>query len=285
MAVTVTPLADACGAQISGIDMRQKPSLKDVEQIYEAWLKHLVIVIRDQSGISPADQKMFCGNFGKIGEYNRPKERQHPKYASDEIMLVSNVREDGRVIGAHPDGEMMWHTDTPYLSNPHKATTLYGVEIPKVGGNTLFSNQYMVYNALPATLRERLAGAKAMNAYEYGTTIKTFESYDRAAVPHHAHPVFRKHPETGRAAVYVCPLMTEEIIGLDSAESKSILAKIFAIQCLDKFVYEHVWRAGDLVMWDNFTCQHARTYFDPNKTRILRRVAVAGSRPKEYGGT
>ena len=72
MAITVTPLADACGAQISGIDMRKKPTLKDAELIYEAWLKHLVIVIRDQSGISPADQKMFCGNFGNLAKMEEP---------------------------------------------------------------------------------------------------------------------------------------------------------------------------------------------------------------------
>ena len=274
MTVTVTPMSPACGAEISGIDLRKSLADDDILAIRKAWLDHLVIVFRGQD-LTPADQKRACGHFGEIGEYNRPKERQHPKHASDEIMLISNIREEGRPIGAHPDGEMMWHTDTAYHGNPHKATTLFGVEVPKTGGNTKFSNQYMVYNALPATLKERLAGAKAMNAYEYGTTIKTFESYDRAAVPHHAHPVFRKHPETGRAAVYVCPLMTEEIIGLDSAESKSILAEIFAIQCLDKFVYEHVWRAGDLVMWDNRCLVHARTDFPPDQRRLLRRVTIS----------
>ena len=274
MTVTVTPMSPACGAEISGIDLRKPIADDDILAIRQAWLDHLVIVFRGQD-LAPEDQKRTCGHFGEIGEYNRPKERQHPKHASDEIMLISNIREEGQPIGAHPDGEMMWHTDTAYHRNPHKATTLFGVEVPKRGGNTKFSNQYMVYDVLPATLKERLAGAKAMNAYEYGTTIKTFESYDRAAVPHHAHPVFRKHPETGRAAVYVCPLMTEEIIGLDSVESKSILAEIFAIQCLDEFVYEHVWRAGDLVMWDNRCLVHARTDFPPDQRRLLRRVTIS----------
>jgi len=275
MAITVVPLSDACGAEIFGIDMREKPSLKNVELIYEAWLKHLVIVIRGQLGISPADQKMFCGNFGKIGEYNRPKERQHPKYASEEIMLVSNVREDGRVIGAHPDGEMMWHTDTPYLRSPHKATTLYGVEIPKVGGNTLFSNQYMVYEALPKRIKKKLAGMSAMNCYEFGTTVKTFEKYDRSAVPHHPHPIFRKHPETGRISVYVCPLMTEEIVGMDQEESIKILDEIYQLQSRPQFVYAHKWKVGDFVMWDNRCLLHARTDFPPEQRRLLRRVTIS----------
>ena len=275
MTVTINPLSNACGVEILGVDMKADLSKADTSKIYQAWLDYLVLVIRDQHDLTPADQKKFCSHFGKIGEYNRPKERQHPKHASDEIMLVSNVREDGRVIGAHPDGEMMWHTDTPYLSNPHKATTLYGVEIPKIGGNTQFSNQYMVYEALPAEMKNKLAGKQAMNCYEFGTTVKTFEKYDRNAVPHHPHPIFRKHPETGRTAVYVCPLMTEEIIEMDEAESKEILNEIYALQRQPQFVYSHKWEVGDFVMWDNRCLLHARTDFPRNQRRLLRRVTIS----------
>ncbi len=274
MAVTVTPMSAACGAEISGVDLSVPLSAEDVAAIHRAWLDHQVIVFRGQD-LMPADQKRACGQFGEIGEYNRPKERQHPNHASDEIMLVSNIREDGQPIGAHPDGEMMWHTDTAYHPSPHKATTLFGVEVPAVGANTKFSNQYLVYEALSAELKERLRGAMAMNAYEFGTTVKDFERYDRASVPHHAHPVFRKHPETGRTAVYVCPLMTEKIIGFDDDESAAILARIYAIQARDEFVYEHVWRVGDLVMWDNRCLIHARTDFAPDQRRLLRRVTIS----------
>jgi taurine dioxygenase len=274
VAVTVKPLSDACGAEILGIDIRDTISAEDVTTIYQAWLDHLVIVVRGQHDVTPPEQKAFCSNFGKIGEYNRPKDRQHPKYASDEIMLVSNVRVDGQVIGAHPDGEMMWHTDTPYLATPHKATTLYGVEIPVIGGDTKFSNQYKVYDALPQVLKKKLAGRMAMNCYEFGTTVKTFEKYDRETVPHHPHPVFRKHPETGRTAVYVCPLMTEEIIDLDEDEGKAILEEIYAIQERADFVYPHKWRVGDFVMWDNRCLLHARTNFPRDQRRLLRRVTI-----------
>jgi len=274
MAITVTPLSKACGAEISGIDMRDPLSAEDAAAIHRAWLDHQVIVLRGQTDITPAHQKIFCGYFGQIGAYNRPKERQHPKYASDEIMLVSNVREDGRVIGAHPDGEMMWHTDTSYLRHPHKATTLYGVEVPSVGGDTQFSNQYLVYDALPDALKKKLAGGMAMNCYEFGTTIKTFEKYDRVSVPHYAHPIFRRHPETGRTAVYVCPLMTEEIVGMDEAEGKAILEQIYALQRRPEFVYSHRWRVGDFIMWDNRCLLHARTDFPREQRRLLRRVTI-----------
>lgn len=273
MSITVKPADASCGAEILGIDARRPLSAEDAAALYQAWLEHQVIYLRGQE-LTPDDQKRFAGYFGTVGPYNRPKERQHPKYASDEIMLISNVREDGQVIGAHPDGEMMWHTDTPYLAHPHKATTLYGVEVPAVGADTLFSNQYAVYDALPQRLKTRLAGKLAMNAYEFGTTVKTFERYDREKVPHHAHPAFRRHPETGRVAVFVCPLMTEEIIGEPEAESRAMLDEIYALQREPRFIYRHKWQVGDLIIWDNRCLLHARSDFSPDQRRLLRRVTV-----------
>jgi len=114
----------------------------------------------------------------------------------------------------------------------------------------------------------------AMNCYEFGTTIKTFDKYDRATVPHYPHPVFRKHPETGRTAVYVCPLMTEEIIGMDEAEGKAILDEIYALQREPRFIYAHKWQVGDFVMWDNRCLLHARTDFPRDQRRLLRRVTI-----------
>lgn len=274
MAIDVIPSGKACGAEIAGINIAKPVTDADAEVIYQAFLEHQVIYFRGQE-ITPADQKRVCRIFGEVGAYNRPKERQHPKHASDEIMLISNVREDGRVIGAHPDGEMMWHTDTPYLATPHKATTLYSVEVPAIGGSTKFSNQYAVYDALSDELKTRLKGMMAMNCYEFGTTVKTFEKYDRENVPNHAQPVFRKHPETGKTAVYVCPLMTEEIIGLGEEESRKILDEIYALQDEDRFIYEHVWKVGDMVIWDNRCLIHARADFPREQRRLLRRVTVS----------
>ena len=274
MTINVTPLSEVCGAEISGVDLRKPVAPEDASAIYRAWLDHQVIVFRGQE-LTPADQKRACSYFGQIGAYNRPKARQHPEHSSDEIMLISNVRDQaGNPIGAHPDGEMMWHTDTSYTRSPHKATTLFAVEVPSAGGNTKFSNQYKVYDALPAELKQRLHGAMAMNCYEFGTTVKTFARYDRATVPHHPHPVLRKHPETGRTAVYVCPLMTEEIVGMDEAESAAILTEIFALQARPEFIFEHVWRVGDLVMWDNRCLLHARADFPREQRRLLRRVTI-----------
>ena len=273
MAITVTPSGQALGAAITGIDLSREMDAKDVADIHAAWMEHLVIYFPDQK-IQDEDQIRFAAHFGKVGAYHRPLDRQHPKHASNTVMLIGNLKEDGQAIGAHPDGEMMFHTDTAYHQSPHKATTLYATHIPSVGGNTVFSNQYKVYEALPGEMKRKLQGLTAMNVYEFGTTVKDFDRYDRDKVPHYAHPVFRRHPETGRPAMYVAPLMTEEIIGLDEAESRHILARIFALQAERRFLYEHVWKVGHLVMWDNRCTTHARTDFDPAEERLLRRVTI-----------
>lgn len=274
MGITVKPMSDALGAEILGVDLSQPLDAATAADIYAAWLEHLVIVVRDQT-IDDDDQTRFAGYFGTVGAYHRPKAMQHAKHASSTIMLISNIREDGKPIGAHPDGEMMFHTDTAYHEHPHKATTLFGVECPSVGGDTLFSNQYKVYDALPDDLKRRLKGRKAMNVYEFGTTIKTKARYDREKMPHYAHPVFRKHPETGRTVLYVGELMTEEIVGMPEDESEEILAELYAMQKRPEFIYAHRWRVGDLVMWDNRCTVHARTDFSPDQRRHLRRVTVS----------
>ena len=203
--ISVTPSSAACGVEIGGIDASRPLDARTVATIREAWLKHLVIVLRDQD-LGPDDQKRLCGYFGTVGAYHRPRERQNPNYASDTVMLVSNVRENGQPIGALPDGEMMWHSDTAYDAHPHMATTLFAVEVPTIGGDTLFANQYMACDALPERLKTRLKGAMGMNVYEFGTTIKAGR-YAREKVPHCIHPVLRRHPETGRTALYVNELM------------------------------------------------------------------------------
>ena len=276
MAITVTPSGKALGAEITGIDLSQRLEPADAAAIHVAWLEHLVLNFPGQD-ISPENQSRFAANFGNVGKYHRPKDRQHPDHASNTYMLISNIRENGEPIGAHPDGEMMFHTDTAYHENPHKATTLYGVEVPSAGGHTVFSNQYMIYGALPEALKQRLQGAMAMNVYEFGTTVKNFDRYDRENVPHHPHPVLRRHPETGRVAVFVAPLMTEEIIGFPDDESRAILAEIYQMQTQPEFQYEHVWRANDLVMWDDRCTVHARTDFSRDERRLLRRVTIEGA--------
>jgi len=265
-------MSPACGAEIVGIDLRQELDAKTVAEIRKVWHEHHVIVFRDQE-MSDLDQIRFVEYIGTVGEYMRPKELQesenHPS-----VMMITNIRKNGEPIGAVPDGEMMFHTDTTYDANPHDATTLFAMQVTKDGGHTLFSNQYMVYDALPDEIKTKLADKMAMHAFEFGTAVKTKRRYDRSTSPHHPHPVFKRHPMTGRLAVYVCPLLTEEIVDFPEDEGEEILQTIYAYQEKPEYILEHVWRKGDFVMWDNRCLVHARTDFPRDQTRQLRRVTM-----------
>jgi taurine dioxygenase len=278
--VAIKPLSNACGAEIIGVDLAKPISPEVAAEINRAWLDHCVLVVRGQE-LAEIDHVNFAGAFGPVGYNLRPdtlrndamKER-HPS-----VVFVSNIVENGEQIGTLPDGEMMFHTDTGYDQNPHKATTLYAIEIPSEGGNTIFSNQYSVYDALSEQLMGLLEGRNAQHAYEFGVMIKDKEKFDGPEVRTAVHPVFRPHSETKKLTVYVNELMTESIEGLSDAESRAALDEIFALQKEKRFCYEHVWQKRDLVMWDNRCTLHARTDFPRNERRLLRRVTVQDAAP------
>jgi taurine dioxygenase len=194
-------------------------------------------------------------------------------------MLISNIRKDGKPIGALPDGEMQFHTDQCYIERPAKGSMLYAIEVPSVGGNTLFANAYMAYETLPDEVKRRIDGRKAINAYDYANASVKRGTKLGEGVPHYSHPVVRTHPATGRKALYVNRLMTLAIEGLPETESDGLLNVLFDHQEQRQFVYEHVWRVGDILMWDNRCTLHARTDFSSAERRLMRRVTILGEKP------
>ncbi|MBB43518.1 MAG: taurine catabolism dioxygenase TauD [Rhodospirillaceae bacterium] len=284
MTLEIIPSKSSCGAEIRGINLKAQLSAEDSLAIYHAWLKYLVIYFRGQN-LGENEHLRFTKYFGTPGDYMRPDnlktnrmKKRHPA-----VMFISNIRENGEPIGALPDGEMMFHTDTAYDHHLHKATTLYSLEVPEKGGETIFSNQYAVYEALPGNLKSLLKGRDAYTAYEFGTTVKTKPKYDHKEKQSAMHPVFRLHEETGRMAVFVNELMTEEIEGLDKAQNIEILKKIFDLQRKPQFCYEHRWEVGDLIIWDNRCSLHARRDFPSDQRRLMRRITVQGNRPVYKG--
>jgi alpha-ketoglutarate-dependent taurine dioxygenase len=273
-AFAVRPLSPALGAEIVGVDLAQEIDDRTFAQIRDAWHEHLVILLRDQE-LSEDDQVRFAEKFGPPAViHTKQFVRNHPA-----VMLISNIREDGKPIGALPDGEMHFHTDQCHQERPAMASMLYAIEVPRAGGNTLFANGYNAYETLPDALKLRIAGRKALNAYDYDTAA-TKRGTDLAdGVPSCVHPVVRTHPATGRKALYVNRLMTVRIEGLPADESDALLDTLFAHQERRDFVYEHVWRPGDLLMWDNRCTLHARTDFSPDERRLMRRVTILGEKP------
>ena len=159
------------------------------------------------------------------------------------------------------------------------ASMLYALEVPSKGGNTLFANGYKAYETLPVEIKRRIAGRKALNAYDYVNAGQKRGTQLGEGVPSYAHPVVRTHPATGRKALYVNRLMTVRIERIPPPESEELLEFLFDHQERAEFIYEHVWRPGDLLMWDNRCTLHARTDFSPEERRLLRRVTILGERP------
>lgn len=268
------PLSAALGAEITGVDLRRNLDPGVCAQIRDIWHQNLVILLREQD-LSEEDEVRFAEMFGPPAKIHTPQfVRGHPA-----VMLISNIREDGKPIGALPDGEMHFHTDQCHQERPAMASMLYAIEVPSVGGNTLFANGYKAYETLPAEIKRRIDGRKALNAYDYDNASMKRGTKLAEGVPSCVHPVVRTHPATGRKALYVNRLMTVRIEGLPEEESEELLELLFNHQEQREFVYEHVWRPGDLLMWDNRCTLHARTDFSPNERRLMRRVTILGEKP------
>src|SRR5262249_36588752 len=174
-AFTVRPLSPALGAEISGVDLRDPIDEALKQKFLDVWHQHLVVLLRNQT-LDEDTQVRFAESFGPPAKVTsgRTFSVKHPS-----VMLVSNIREDGKPIGALPDGEMHFHTDQCHQEVPAKATMLYAIEIPSKGGNTLFANAYAAYETLPEEVKQRVAGRRALNAYTSDTMLRS-ANYDDA---------------------------------------------------------------------------------------------------------
>jgi taurine dioxygenase len=278
--IRVTPLSRACGAEISSVDLSKPLSESQFRAIKEAWNRHLVLVFRGQQ-VSQDDQLRFASYFGDLGSRKKAPEALRSRAEGvqqdhEKVLLVTNIKVDGKPIGAFGDGEFWFHIDSGYSARPYKYTFLYALELPSRGGNTMFSNMYKAYEAVPAELKEKLKGRKALHIHEYNRAKQANSSGDISGIPHHSHPVFVTHPDTGRKTLFVDRLMTTRIEGISEQESDVILNQLYDIGERREFIFEHEWRLGDFLMWDNRCTIHARTDFPKEERRLLRRCTVEG---------
>ena len=266
------PLAPGIGMEIMGVDCAQEISPETFARILDIWHDNCVILLRNQS-LDEEKEWKFARLFGETGKVHH-NHNGGSKFPG--VMYISNIRENGELIGSLPDGEMFFHHDQCYIEKPAIATMLYAMEIPSEGGNTIFANMFAAYDALPDDVKTRLAGLKAMHVYDYASNPTTRGAVIKEGTPHYAHPVVRVHPGNGRKALYVNRLMTDHIVGLDRQESDKLLDYLFDHSEQKQFLYEHVWTPGDLLIWDNRSCTHARTDFSAAERRLMRRVAIVG---------
>lgn len=271
MPITVTPLSPVIGAAVTGVDLAQPLDDEAFAEILDAFLAHSVLVFPGQA-IEDEDQVRFSARFGRLGKRKRRVARPEAGDVHPAVMLISNIRKDGVPIGSLPDGEMMFHSDGAYSEEPYVATFLYAIEIPSVGGDTLFASLLAAADALPADLRRRVEGRLAVHRYYAGTTDKASPAASLSGEA--MQPVLRRHEQNGREALFVSRLMTDRIEGMDRTESDALLEHLFEHTERPEFIYRHRWTPGDLVMWDNRACNHARTDFPGGERRLLRRTTV-----------
>ena len=279
MTLTITPFDAPIGAEITGIDLRKALDQSTVDEIYQAWLDHLVLIFRDQS-LSKDEQVAFANQFGDVGIRATPKDVQNEvaNGYDGSIMLVTNQRDEkGNYIGSLQDGEMWFHHDMSYRPEPHKATLLHALELPSKGGNTKFANQYLAYENIPDDIKKRLRGRKVLQAYNFTMLEKVDLEEGLDGIQHQWQPIFVKHPETGKTALYVSRLISAVIEDLPREESDDILGQLIEIAEDRAVVYEHVWQPGDLAMWDNRCSTHARTDFPETERRLLKRGMIEGA--------
>lgn len=267
MTYQALPLSPALGAEVRGVDLRNIDE-SGAKALNELWLKHHVLVIRDNL-VSEDELVEFAKSFGAIENARK----MSPLASRPEIMVISNVREGNAPLGALPDGELFWHFDRIHQTVPNKAGVLHSIELPSKGGETRFSSMVAAYEALPEATKQRLEGLTALNTYQYGQTTSANKKLSEDS-PSAVHPVVRTIPETGKKALYVCRLMTDRIQELSEAESDALLAELFDHCEREEFIYEHDWRVGDTLIWDNRCVLHARNDFDANQRRLLKRVTV-----------
>ncbi|WP_407176172.1 TauD/TfdA dioxygenase family protein [Bradyrhizobium sp. STM 3562] len=277
-AIEIIPTGAALGAEVRGVDLR---SLDDRQfaALKRAWHQHQVLLVRGQT-LSDQDLVAFSRRFGDLDWAPVQETGRRFVEGIPEIYIVSNVKVNGEPIGSLGAGEAVWHTDMSYLDVPPMASMLYAIEVPPVGGNTSFCSMYAIYDALPAETKRRIATLKIKHdgTYNSGGYVRqgVTPTDDPRTSPGAVHPLVCIHPDTGRQMLYLGRRRNAYLLGLELAESEALLDELWTYIERAEFSWEHVWRIGDLVMWDNRCTMHRRDPFDDLSRRIMHRTQIKG---------
>jgi taurine dioxygenase len=275
--VEITRLHPALGAEVRGIDLSKPFDEATRKALADAFNEHIVLVVRDQTLDEPA-QLNAASAFGKVTIRRRPPGKDPGGAYDTPFMLVTNIiQPNGQSLGAFGDGEMWFHHDTSYYPEPHRGTLLYAMKLPTWGGNTRFANMYMAYDNIPRALRDKLEGRRVLQIHEYKRRERlNLDAVDFDKVRHFEQPIFITHPMTGRKALYISRLMSARIEGLLREESEDVLNQLFEISEDPAIIFEHEWKLGDMVIWDNWCSIHARNDFPRDQERLMRRCTIEG---------
>lgn len=259
-AIMIEPSGLGFAARVTGVDLSAPVSAEDLAAIREAWLEHQVLVFPGQE-LDDEAQMAFGRNFGDLAAPKLGPKSDTPQY----VLYVATKVEPGQRQAVQPDGELSFHMDQSYLAAPNRATMLYAITIPAVGGDTLFASAQLGYHRLEPGLRARVGHLSARH-------LSSSAGYGSGSG--YVHPLVIEHPETKKPVLYTSRLITRSIEGLPEQESKELLQQLWAILEDERHIYRHTWQPGDLVFWDNRALLHARTDFTGE--RVLRRITIEG---------
>jgi len=282
--LTVRKLHQALGAEVRGIDMRQPLDADTFRELHDIWMEHLVLVFPDQH-VTDAEHVAFTRYFGEPEIFHQKIIRSE---RVKEIFRVSNVDENNILMPPdHPVAQQValaqfWHTDSSYRQIPCTGALLHGVEVSRTGGETQFTNMYLVYDSLPDPLKQQIEGRKAQHNFGHMHTqakLKPLTEEEKAAMPAVWQPMVRKHPVTGRKSLYISPIYNDAIEGMASADARQLIAELTRIAADPRVVYTHRWETDDVLMWDNRCTMHQVTPFDPRERRVMHRTTITGQDP------
>ena len=269
----VKALSPVMGAEVRGVDLAQPLAAASIDALQQAFDRHLLLVFPSQRVDEP-QQIAFSRNFGDLQVHVLDQYR-HPRYP--EIYLLSNVK-GGKTTGEHPDkGTLVWHSDLSFQPRPALATILYGLEVPRAGGDTLYANMCAAYDALDASTKrelEHLHAVHDLDASRRRAGEPPMTDKQRAAAPPVEHPVVRTQPRTGRKILYISRHVSH-FAGMRRAESDALLEELMTHATQERFVFRHRWGARDVVMWDNRCTMHCATPYDAAaERRVIHRTVV-----------
>jgi taurine dioxygenase len=278
--ITIDPRPDGFGAVVRGVNLGAELAEHDVRRIRQAWAEHGVLVFPDQP-LDHAGLERFSNSIGPYG---------HDPYLEalgDHPHIVELAREPDEksyVFGA------AWHSDWSFQAAPPSATILHAKTVPPVGGDTLFADTAAAFDALTPELQQRLQGLHVVHSAgaAYGprgilqtdphpSTTKIVISPEAEA--REVHPLLRRHPESGRTALFVNPVYAVAIEGLSPEESRALLGELYLHQVQERFIYRHRWQPDMLIMWDNRRTMHQAEGGYEGHRRVMHRTTIAGEKP------
>lgn len=277
----IRPLSDALGAEVTGLDLTRSVDGAQKEKIQDAFLKHHLLCLRGRP-LEPADFARVAGYFGKP-QLQLLRKRRHGETPEVSVLDSTYRRPEDK-----PDDMSLvrlsgWHTDDSYFATPAKATMLQSIEIPDSGGETRFCNMRKAYLDLPEETRRRIDGLRAVHSYDTkratARAVKLTKE-EEAETPDVDHPLVRTHEDTGEKTIYFNSNRTDQVVGMERAESDALLDMIYDHVTQPKYQYHHKWRVGDILLWDNRCLMHSVNMdFPVGQRRLHQRILLEGARP------